>query len=119
MVVSVAATGLAGSRERITQVASLEASVDQDRYGIRLQLSTPQLLRQKVWSPSVFFTTPEGGEEEVVRAFFSMKEDVDGFLSEFTFKTLGPLTPYLDFQTSSAFFSLPSGQRERERDWVI
>lgn len=93
--------GLAGSRESITQVLSVEASVDQDRYGLRLQLSMPQLVRQKVWSPSALITTPEGGEEEVVRLFLSMKEEADGFLTELTFQTLGPLTHYLDTKISS------------------
>ncbi|XP_045111567.1 uncharacterized protein LOC123504800 isoform X2 [Portunus trituberculatus] len=93
--------GLAGTRERITQVASLEASMDQDRYGLRLQLSTPQLVRQKVWSPSVFITTPAEGEEEVLRVYFSMKDETDGFQSDFNFQTLGPLLSYLDLETSS------------------
>lgn len=94
---------MAGSRESITQVLSVEASVDQDRYGLRLQLSMPQLVRQKVWSPSAFITTPEGGEEEVVRLFLSMKEEADGFLTEVTFQTLGPLTQYFDTKISSMF----------------
>lgn len=85
---------------------SVEASVGQDRYGLRLQLSVPQLVRQKVWSPSAFITTPEGGEEEVVRLFLSMKEEADGHLTELTFQTLGPLMHYLDIKISSAFFLL-------------
>lgn len=85
-------------------MVSVEVSVDQNRYGLRLQLSTPQLLRQKVWSPSAFVTTPEGGEEQVVRLFLSMEEETDGYLSELTFQTLGPLTPYLDIKVSSTSF---------------
>ncbi|XP_063886091.1 uncharacterized protein LOC135114231 isoform X2 [Scylla paramamosain] len=101
--------GLAGTRERVTQVASLEASMDQDRYGLRLQLSTPQLVRQKVWSPSVFITTPAGGEEEAVRVYFSVKDETDGFQSDFIFQTLGPLLSYLKLEASSQIVGTVDG----------
>ncbi|XP_066983189.1 uncharacterized protein [Macrobrachium rosenbergii] len=90
--------GYAGSRESITQMAGIEAGYDSRIYGFRAQLSTPTLENQRVWSPSVFVSTPEGGEQEVMRSFFSTKDVRDSHTTELSFRTMGPLVEYLDFE---------------------
>lgn len=81
-------------------MAQLEFMADGKRYSIRVQLSTPQLERQVVWSPSVFISTPDRGqgeEEEVLRSFLSILKDEDSFLMvEFAFSTLGAATKFLN-----------------------
>nr|XP_045591909.1 uncharacterized protein LOC123753944 [Procambarus clarkii] len=93
--------GLAGSREGVTQMAGLELVADRARYAIRVQMSTPQLMHQVIWSPSVFITTPEGGEEEVVRVFLSLKEENEEFSGEFSLRTMGVAAKYLNLRITS------------------
>ncbi|KAK7071871.1 hypothetical protein SK128_018547 [Halocaridina rubra] len=77
-------------------MAGLEVSFDRHKYGIRAQLSTPVLVNKRVWSPSVFITTPERGEEEVLRAFLSWKDSKEVVTTEFSFQTIGKLVNYLN-----------------------
>ncbi|XP_069992141.1 uncharacterized protein [Penaeus vannamei] len=90
--------GFAGSRESVTQMASVEFGQNRLRYGVRLQMSTPKLDDRLVWSPSAFFLMPESGEAEVMRAFLSLKENAYGFASEFSFSTLGAVADYVNLQ---------------------
>lgn len=90
-------------------MVQLEAMVDTARYSLRLQLSTPQLDSQVVWSPSVFVSTPDRGqgeEEEVVRAFFSLLQEHNDFLLELAFSTLGTAAEIFDFNLLCMFSSL-------------
>ncbi|ROT84184.1 hypothetical protein C7M84_022634 [Penaeus vannamei] len=95
--------GFAGSRESVTQMASVEFGQNRLRYGVRLQMSTPKLDDRLVWSPSAFFLMPESGEAEVMRAFLSLKENAYGFASEFSFSTLGAVADYVNLQITGGF----------------
>lgn len=107
--------GQAGWREGVTGRASVEVGVDSRHYGASLQLSNPLLPRRQVWSTLASLTTPQAGEEEVIRALLSIIEDEDeeegeaerqgggfggAFKSEFLFKTSGLATRYLDLGVS-------------------
>lgn len=107
--------GQAGWREGVTGRASVEVGVDSRHYGASLQLSNPLLPRRQVWSTLASLTTPQAGEEEVIRALLSIIEEEDeeeeevvrqrggyggAFKSEFLFKTSGLATRYLDLGVS-------------------
>ncbi|XP_047496155.1 uncharacterized protein LOC125043864 isoform X2 [Penaeus chinensis] len=102
--------GFAGSRESVTQMASVEFGQDRLRYGVRLQMSTPKLDDRLVWSPSAFLLTPESGEAEVVRAFLSLQEQADGFATEFSFSTAGAAADYVDLKITGEVAGRTGGE---------
>ncbi|XP_076041015.1 uncharacterized protein LOC143025360 isoform X2 [Oratosquilla oratoria] len=87
--------GYMGIKDGISHATEIEFVANQERWGAKLQVSTPQLAGQRVWGPALFITTPYGGKREALRAYLSLKESAHNTTADFSMRTDGLLAETL------------------------